>query len=153
MFAKLFMFSSVNFSFPCRIDDLGRMKIYETMLSTVYGPLCSGSYAGGYLDDEPPPRLPLNTVQLYVVPILRRLAVDCQRLKEPNLETTASSLISKLEAIHGTSFRPILVADQQLNQPVNSGISSLTSSTSMDEMKQKMGKLFQKPGGQPFWKK
>ena len=29
----------------------------------------------------------------------------------------------------------------------------LPSSTSMDEMKQKMGKLFQKPSGQPFWKK
>jgi hypothetical protein len=85
-----------------------------------------------------------------VVPILQRLATDCHRSNAANLEGLANGLIGKLEAIHGTSFNALL--SSQLQQQPHT-IAGLHTTTSMDDMKQKMGKLFQKPSGQPFWKK
>ena len=77
------------------------------MINQIYAPLCSGPFSG-YLDDEPPPRLSLNSVKSYVAPALERIISDCKCQKfteDITLESTACGLIDKLEAIHGTSFK------------------------------------------------
>ena len=121
------------------------LQVYEAAISHVYGPLCSGL---GVLDDyelQPPPRLSLDCVRAHVAPTLLRIAsVKSTSTSQSNCESLAHSLIGKLEAIHGTSLRPNAASQPSTN---------ISASTSMDEMKQKMGKLFQKPTGQPFWKK
>ena len=119
----------------------------------MYNPICSGTFSG-YLDDvEPPPsRLSLNVLQQHVVPVLQILAVECQMSKVSHLEAMANGLISKLEAIHGTSFKLTSLNSSGFSSASGGGqASTIPSSTSMDEMKQKVGKLFH--SGQPFWKK
>ena len=70
--------------------------------------LCSGPISG-YLDDEPPPRLPVNSVKSHVAPALDLIISDCKLQKftteENDLESTAGGLFDKLEAMHGTSFK------------------------------------------------
>ncbi len=154
---------------------MDEIKVLEAMIMKAYSPLCSGTVSGRSIlsvDDEPPPRLPLPIVQSVVIPTLQKLASDCRNLSsartttEPNLELMANGLVSKLEAIHGTSFTNNSnhvgnhhrlsisgIANTATASTTNS-TSNMPSSTSMDDMKQKVGKLFQKTtGGQPFWKK
>ena len=61
------------------------------------------------LDDEPPPRLPVNSVKSHVAPALDLIISDCKLQKftseENDLESTAYGLFDKLEAMHGTSFK------------------------------------------------
>ena len=127
------------------------IKVYENLLTKVYSPLCSGNFSG-YLDDEPPPRLSLTILQQHVIPILQYFVTECQKAKVSHLEVMSNSLINKLEAIHGTSFKlssgHSSATSTASTQP---SFNSMTSSTSMDEMKQKVGKLFH--SGQQFWKK
>ena len=88
------------------IDDFLSTNVYEAVLTKVYAPLCiSGA---GYLDlDEPPPRLSLETVKLFVVPPLEKISVV---MKTDTSDISASSLLGRLEAIHGTSFRHVVHA-------------------------------------------
>ena len=120
------------------------LQVFETAISHVYGPLCSGLEV---LDDyeDPPPRLSLDVVRAHIAPSLLRIA---SVKSSSHCQASAQSLIGKLEAIHGTSLRP-----NAATVPFNSQSSAISVSTSMDDVKQKMGKLFQKPTGQPFWKK
>ena len=90
-----------------RYDENETLRLYEAVLNQIYIPLCSGQFSG-YLDDEPPPRLSLTSVKTHVAPALDKIISDCksQKFSEDNgLESTALSLLDKLEAIHGTSFR------------------------------------------------
>ena len=127
-----------------RIEDLeSSLQVFETAISHVYGPLCSGLEV---LDDyeDPPPRLSLDVVRAHIAPSLLRIA---SVKSSSHCQASAQSLIGKLEAIHGTSLRPNAMAT------LPSSSTTISVSTSMDDVKQKMGKLFQKPTGQPFWKK
>ena len=125
--------SANRVSFYFRTDDPS--KLYEKLIS-LYEKLCSDTFSAGILDDELPPRLPINVLQQNVVPILQHLAVECQKLKLLQLEIKSNSLISINEAIHGTSFK------LDSGHTSTSGPMSLASSTSIDDMKLKMGKLF-----------
>ena len=89
--------------------------------------------------------------------VLQSLAAECQKSKVSHLEAMANGLISKLEAIHGTSFKLTSLNSSVGFTNASGGnqqqaSSTIPSSTSMDEMKQKVGKLFH-GGQQRFWKK
>ena len=90
--------------------------------------------------------------------VLQSLAAECQKSKVSHLEAMANGLISKLEAIHGTSFKltslnsSVGFTNASGGNQQHQASSTIPSSTSMDEMKQKVGKLFH-GGQQRFWKK
>lgn len=122
------------------VQKSSSVEINESILKSIYAPLCCFNHPQELDEDESGnwTSLSVNSVKLHVAPALGKMAAS-----SPKLENAALSLISKLEAIHGTSF---IYASSSLSTP------TLSTSTSMDEMKQKvMGKLFQ--SGQPFWKK
>ena len=114
------------------------MEVFETAISHVYSPLFSGLEV---LDDyeDPPPRLSLDIVRAFVAPSLLRISTASSVKPSHQCQALAQSLIGKLEAIHGTSLRP-----NAATVPFNSQSSAISVSTSMDDVKQKMGKLFQK---------
>lgn len=111
--------------------------------------------------DDDPPRLPLNVVQIYVVPTLQKLASDFKRISSTQ-ESIAMQLIGQLEAAYGRTFvlhlpTTTTAAAVAGHSDASSGhasttLSLLTPSPSMDEMKSRVGKIFQKPS-QSFWKK
>ena len=74
-----------------------------------YLKMCLHNIWMGPLDDEPPPRLPVNSVKSHVAPALDLIISDCKLQKftseENDLESTAYGLFDKLEAMHGTSFK------------------------------------------------
>ena len=115
-----------------------RESLARQVLDDIYKPLLQ------YLDsdlEENVSQVSLNCVQLHVAPGLSKIACDSQKF---GWNLGALGLIGKLEAIHGISFN---------NQTSAGANASLSTSKSMDEMKQKVGKLFQMHSGQAFWKK
>jgi hypothetical protein len=76
----------------------------------------------------------------------------------PGQELVALQLIGHLEAAYGRTFI-LHLPPSSVTTPANDNINTvmgtgslLTPSPSMDEMRQRVGKIFQKPG-QAFWKK
>jgi hypothetical protein len=107
--------------------------------------------------DDDPPKLPLNVVQVNVVPTLQKLSSDFKKIS-PTQELTATQLIGQLEAAYGRTFVLHLPTSSNVGQSdassghATSTLSLLTPSPSMDEVKSRVGKIFQKPA-QSFWKK
>ena len=94
-----------------------------------------------------------------IVPSLQKLAADFRK-SSPAQETSALQLIGQLEATYGRTFilhLPTAGGPSDSSAPPAGGghhtpLSLLTPSPSMDEMKSRVGKIFQKPA-QSFWKK
>lgn len=130
-------------SFVLTLED-DPQEVFKAIIEHIYTPLCLNS---PYLEDdenESPPRLSLNSIKILVAPALIKIST-CKEM-----EISANNLIGKLEASHGITLKSTSSSNANAQNATNM---MMPTSTSMDEMKQKVGKLFQKPGGQPFWKK
>ena len=112
-------------------------------------------------DDDDPRKLPLGVVQVNIVPALQKLSADFKKASSSQ-ELTATQLIGQLEAAYGRTFvlhlpTSLNVAHSEASSSsstshTSTGLSLLTPSPSMDEVKSRVGKIFQKPA-QSFWKK
>jgi hypothetical protein len=88
-------------------------------------------------------KLPPPVFQCYVVPSLRKLSKDFHRFGIVAQETACLQLITQLEADYGTT-NP---GANHFSSAIPNINSAMSSSPSIDEMKNKMGKL------KGFWKK
>eukprot|EP00095_Tigriopus_kingsejongensis_P001846 maker-scaffold10_size831480-snap-gene-7.27 protein:Tk01846 transcript:maker-scaffold10_size831480-snap-gene-7.27-mRNA-1 annotation:"lish domain and heat repeat-containing protein kiaa1468 homolog" len=95
--------------------------------------------------------LTTHSAHSLVLPSLDLLSNTIQSLA-PAARERVNSLATKLESIYGLGHGSM--GGGEGKSPSSHGLNKMVQSPSLDEMKQKMGKLFHKPGGQvPFWKK
>ena len=122
------------------------------MLSTILGSYKMIVASTSPSDDELP-KLPLQVIQVHIVPPLQKLASEFKNVF-PVQETCALQLIGQLEASYGRTFvlhLPQAATARTFAQRQYGSSSLLTPPPSIDEMKIRVGKIFQKPS-QSFWK-
>ena len=137
------------------------LEMFSTILSTYKTIVEKTTLPSDDDDDDDPRKLPLGVVQVNIVPALQKLSADFKKASSAQ-ELTATQLIGQLEAAYGRTFVLHLPTSSNVSQPeassssssshISTGLSLLTPSPSMDEVKSRVGKIFQKPA-QSFWKK
>ena len=98
-------------------------------------------------------KLPPQVFQCHIYSSLGKLCRDFHRFGIVAQETACLQLMTQLETDYGTWNGSTSINTSGANVVHNNATSNtMSSSPSMDEMKQKMGKLFHRPS-QGFWKK
>lgn len=158
-----YLMISCNFDrfLPCfSVKSPECLEMFSAILSTYKTIVEKTTLPSDDDDDDDPRKLPLGVVQVNIVPALQKLSADFKKASSTQ-ELTATQLIGQLEAAYGRTFvlhlptstsSTVSTSEASSTSHTSSGLSLLTPSPSMDEVKSRVGKIFQKPA-QSFWKK